>query len=107
MGSVPQTMQATVCCLLSLSISCLLSADLLDQFTPGVGQDYDGMMEALSDIQEKGDDMMAGIWWQKDILGKLESSLEEAESRMTAVEARNNALETVRDKLETEVDLLE
>ena len=28
----------------------------------GVGEDYEGMMEAFTDIQENGDNMMAGIW---------------------------------------------
>ena len=61
--SLDQTMQAAVFSLLSL-LASVQSGDLLEQLQlpPGVGQDYDGMMEALSDIQEKGDDMMAGIW---------------------------------------------
>ena len=95
-------MQVQVCCLVSLSVS-LLSA----QEVPHLGQDYEGMMEALVDIQENGDDMMAGIWWQKDILGKLESSLEEAERRMTAVERRNTVLEQSRSSLQAEVETLE
>ena len=96
-------MQVQVCCLLSLLASLLSSAEEV----PHLGQDYEGMMEALVDIQENGDDMMAGIWWQKDILGKLESSLEDAERRMTAVEMRNSVLEQSRVSLQAEVEQLE
>ena len=86
----------------------LLFASLLSaEEVPHLGQDYEGMMEALVDIQENGDDMMAGIWWQKDILGKLESSLEDAERRMTAVEMRNSVLEQSRASLQAEVEQLE
>ena len=70
-------------------------------------EDYDGMMEALTNIQEKGDNMMAGIWWQKDILDKLETSLEEAENKMVAAEERNEALDNIKEDLETEVSNLE
>lgn len=95
-------MQVTASCLILFFVS-LLSAEEI----PHLGQDYEGMMEALVDIQENGDDMMAGIWWQKDILGKLESSLEEAERRMTAVEMRNSVLEQSRSSLQAEVEQLE
>ena len=95
-------MQVTASCLILLFVS-LISAEEI----PHLGQDYEGMMEALVDIQENGDDMMAGIWWQKDILGKLESSLEEAERRMTAVEMRNSVLEQSRSSLQAEVEQLE
>ena len=70
-------------------------------------EDYDDMMEALTNIQEKGDNMMAGIWWQKDILDKLETSLEEAETKMVAAEERNEALDNIKEDLETEVSNLE
>ena len=95
-------MQPLAPCLLSLCASLLTAQEV-----PHLGQDYEGMMEALADIQENGDDMMAGIWWQKDILGKLESSLEEAERRMTAVERRNSVLEQSRASLQAEVEELE
>ena len=98
-------MQVQVSCLLSLVVN-LLSASVEEVEVPQLGQDYEGMMEALVDIQENGDDMMAGIWWQKDILGKLESSLEEAERRMTAVELRNSVLEQSRSNLQAEVEEL-
>ena len=65
------------------------------------------MMEALTNIQEKGDNMMAGIWWQKDILDKLETSLEEAETKMVAAEERNEALDNIKEDLEREVVNLE
>ena len=101
-------MQVRPSCLLSLFLSLLsASARNEEEQVPHLGQDYEGMMEALADIQENGDDMMAGIWWQKDILGKLESSLEEAERRMTAVEMRNSVLEQSRSSLQAEVDQLE
>ena len=51
--------------------------------------------------------MMAGIWWQKDILDKLETSLEEAETKMVAAEERNEALDNIKEDLETEVSNLE
>ena len=53
----------TAWCLLPLLLS-VLADDLLqvEVISPGVGEDYEGMMEALADIQENGDDMMAGIW---------------------------------------------
>ena len=70
-------------------------------------EDYDDMMEALTNIQEKGDNMMAGIWWQKDILDKLETSLEEAETKMVAAEERNEALDSIKESLENEVSSLE
>ena len=102
-------MQVLASCLLSLFV-CQLSAssgkEVVEE-VPHLGQDYEGMMEALADIQENGDDMMAGIWWQKDILDKLESSLEEAERRMTAVETRNSLLEQSRSSLQAEVEQLE
>ena len=81
--------------------------DPIREDIPGVGDDYDGMMDALVDIQQKGDNMMAGIWWQKDILEKLETSLEEAEGRMEAAEVRNAALDDQKDALEAEVADLE
>lgn len=96
-------MQLLLFSLLSLCLNLLTA----EEEVPHLGQDYEGMMEALADIQENGDDMMAGIWWQKDILGKLESSLEEAERRMTAVERRNSVLEQSRASLQAEVEQLE
>ena len=39
-----------------------VTTDPLSANVPQVGEDYDGMMDALVDIQEKGDNMMAGIW---------------------------------------------
>merc|ERR1711879_1019624 len=46
---------------------------------------------------------MAGIWWQKEILEKLEASLSEAEVRMEAAEERNEALGLAKLSLEAEV----
>ena len=74
---------------------------------PVVSNDYDGMMDALVDIKEEGDNMMAGIWWQKEILDKLEVSLVEAEQKMEAAERRNEALGDARTSLEAEVAELE
>ena len=51
--------------------------------------------------------MMAGIWWQKEILDKLEVSLVEAEQKMEAAERRNEALGDARTSLEAEVAELE
>merc|ERR1712154_89963 len=97
---------------LSLAIvhisDCLaVTTDPLSANVPQVGEDYDGMMDALVDIQEKGDNMMAGIWWQKEILEKLEGSLAEAEVRMEAAEKRNEALDLAKLSLEAEVAELE
>ncbi len=39
-----------------------VTPDPLSADVPQVAEDYDGMMDALVDIQEKGDNMMAGIW---------------------------------------------
>merc|ERR1719225_581068 len=64
-------------------------------------------MDALEDIKEEGDNMMAGIWWQKEILDKLEVSLVEAEQKMEAAERRNEALGDARTSLEAEVAELE
>ena len=74
---------------------------------PVVSNDYDGMMDALVEIKEEGDNMMAGIWWQKEILDKLEVSLVEAEQKMEAAERRNEALGDARTSLEAEVAELE
>ena len=35
---------------------------LVTVLTADLGEDYEGMMDALTDIQENGDNMMAGIW---------------------------------------------
>ena len=35
---------------------------LVTVLTVDLGEDYEGMMDALTDIQENGDNMMAGIW---------------------------------------------
>ena len=48
---------------IKISTVCLaVRPDPLSANVPGVTDDYDGMMDALTDIQEKGDNMMAGIW---------------------------------------------
>ena len=84
-----------------------LDRDPVEENIPEVSEDYDGMMDALVDIQEKGDNMMAGIWWQKEILTKLENSLQEAEVKMEAAEERNEELDEAKYQLETEVLELE
>ena len=44
-------------------VDCIdVKADLVSQETPVVSEDYDNIMDALVDIQENGDNMMAGIW---------------------------------------------
>ena len=42
-----------------------VTTDPLSADVPQVAEDYDGMMDALVDIQEKGDNMMAGIWYDR------------------------------------------
>ena len=90
---------------------CSVGVDIIDDpvssTVPVVSNDYDGMMDALVDIKEEGDNMMAGIWWQKEILDKLEVSLVEAEQKMEAAERRNEALGDARTSLEAEVAELE
>ena len=39
-----------------------VKVDPVSEETPEVTEDYDNIMDALVDIQEKGDNMMAGIW---------------------------------------------
>ena len=90
-----------------MMVSCQGCIDVDSETVAVVDNDYDGMMDALTNIQEKGDNMMAGIWWQKDILDKLETSLEEAELKMLEAEERNDALDNIKDDLESEVLQLE
>ena len=54
-------MQLSVSCLMSLLLTVPM-VDLHKETSLGVGGDYEGMMEAFTDIQENGDSMMAGIW---------------------------------------------
>ena len=45
------------------SVDCIdVKVDLVSEETPVVSEDYENIMDALVDIQENGDNMMAGIW---------------------------------------------
>ena len=47
----------------SIHTECIdVKVDPVSEETPEVTEDYDNIMDALVDIQEKGDNMMAGIW---------------------------------------------
>ena len=63
------------------------------------------MMGALTDIQMKGDSMLAGIRMQKEMLDTLESNLEKTEKRMQEAEKKTDELE--EKKAELEADVLE
>merc|ERR1711892_580296 len=54
--------------------------DLMKENIPPVEDEYAGMMGALADIQTKGDSMLAGIRWQKEMLETLEQNLEKTEN---------------------------
>ena len=67
--------------------------------------EYAGMMGALTDIQMKGDSMLAGIRMQKEMLDTLERNLEKTEERMKEAEKKTEVLE--ERKVELEADVLE
>ena len=61
------------------------------------------MMGALADIQNKGDSMLAGIRWQKEMLDKLEKNLENTEKKMKEAEMKTQQLEEQKVDIESEV----
>ena len=63
------------------------------------------MMGALTDIQMKGDSMLAGIRMQKEMLDTLERNLEKTEKRMKEAEKKTEELE--EKKVELEADVLD
>ena len=65
--------------------------------------EYDGMMGALADIQSKGDSMLAGIRWQKEMLERLEQNLESTEKKMEEAEKKTQQLEEEKVDLESDV----
>ena len=62
-----------------------------------------GMMGALSEIQRKGDNMLAGIRRQREVLDRLERKAEHAERRRQQAEVLARQMETEKQKLEAEV----
>merc|ERR1711892_1575721 len=77
--------------------------DLVDENISPVEDEYDGMMGALADIQNKGDSMLAGIRWQKEMLDKLEKNLENTEKKMKEAEMKTQQLEEEKVDIESEV----
>jgi len=65
------------------------------------------MMGALADIQTKGDSMLAGIRWQKDMLDRLEKNLKNTEKKMKEAEFTTKKLEDEKIRLSSEVLKLE
>merc|ERR1719312_527404 len=62
--------------------------DMIEDNISPVEDEYAGMMGALTDIQMKGDSMLAGIRMQKEMLDTLESNLEKTKKRMQEAEKK-------------------
>ena len=60
-------------------------------------------MSMLADIQTKGDSMLAGIRWQKEMLETLEQNLEKTEKKMEEAEKKTQNLEEEKVGLESDV----
>merc|ERR1711892_161889 len=75
--------------------------------SPQKGNEFDstltGMMGALAEIQRKGDNMLAGIRRQREVLDHLERKAERAERRREQAEVLARQMETEKQNLETEV----
>jgi len=77
--------------------------DLMEENISPVEDEYAGMMGALADIQTKGDSMLAGIRWQKEMLETLEQNLEKTEKKMEEAEKKTQNLEEEKVGLESDV----
>jgi hypothetical protein len=61
------------------------------------------MMGALAEIQRKGDNMLAGIRRQREVLDMLEMKAEQAERRREQAEVQARQMEEEKQNLEVEV----
>jgi hypothetical protein len=61
------------------------------------------MMGALAEIQRKGDNMLAGIKRQREVLDMLESKAEQAERRREQAEVFARQMEAEKQNLEVDV----
>jgi peptidoglycan hydrolase CwlO-like protein len=62
-----------------------------------------GMMGALAEIQRKGDNMLAGIRRQREVLDMLERKAEQAERRREQAEVLARQMENEKQNLEDKV----